>query len=473
LKNRKRTDALLNIAIAALSVTAVFAVFTTLEFQTSETPPIDITTLAVISETEPETSEQLPETETSAISARTFTPQTTSLPLAASNEAESALITIDSDTESETAPESTSVSETETTPETKATTKTPETIQTTAKTTTKPISTTKKTTTAADLVLFEETEPAEYQLFEEFEEEQSLIVITMPVTSMPETSATPPTSFITGYTDPPVTTTAASQIPPTSVPVSDTITARVDGVKGSYNTFDLLCGIVYNEVGSSFSDEAIKAQTVAAYTYLKYYEQNGDTPSVSVDKKYPERIKNLVASVYGQACFYNGKYAQTVYSASTGGYTASAENVWGGRIPYLVSVATPHDVASDPNYGIKKTVSVSEVKNALEQNLGITLSENPANGLIITSRIDGNYVDTVSVDGKDSVSGRKLRENILNFNIRSAAFDVYFDGQNFVFTTYGYGHGVGMSQHGANILAKQGMSYIDILKFYYSGVEVR
>ncbi|MDR0992866.1 MAG: SpoIID/LytB domain-containing protein [Ruminococcus sp.] len=466
---RKKLNAILNIIIAALSVTAVFAVFTALEFETADESPVTMgTSLIVISEPPPlETNESalettLPPSETLAQKSETTAPisipKTQILPVMASTR-----IKTDNVAAALEDVKPYDITSAETSETTAAETTSAPKIKTTEKTTT-----TAKTTTAADLQLHEETELPENQLYEEYEEEQSIIEVTMPTFTTPPQTTPATTIFIASDTTPQTST-------PQTAPPSDSssFTARVNGSRQTINAFHLVCGVVYNEVGDSFEDEAIKAQAVAAYSYLKYYEQNGDTPSVSADFDYPERIKNLVASVWGQACYHNGAYAQTVYSASSGGYTASAENVWGGRIPYLVSVNTPHDIASDPNYGIKKTISPETVKNALERSLNITLSDNPANWLTVASRIDGNYVDTVYVDGKTTISGRDLREDIMNYNIRSAAFDVSFDGQNFIFTTYGYGHGVGMSQNGANILAKQGYSYTDILRFYYTGVEIR
>jgi stage II sporulation protein D len=108
----------------------------------------------------------------------------------------------------------------------------------------------------------------------------------------------------------------------------------------------------------------------------------------------------------------------------------------------------------------------------LESYFGITLSANPSNWLVITSFIDGSYVGNISVDGQVTTTGRKFREVIMNYNIRSAAFDIVYNGENFIITTYGYGHGVGMSQNGANILAKQGYTFDAILRYYYTGIIV-
>lgn len=257
-----------------------------------------------------------------------------------------------------------------------------------------------------------------------------------------------------------------------SVSSNETFTARYEGAVHTVNAYDLICWIVNNEISESFSDEAIKAQAVAAYSYVKYHNVNGLTPTVLVKKNPSKRIMSMVSSVWGVCCYYNGKVAQTVYMASSSGYTADAKNVWGGYVPYLVSVRCPLDAEYDPNYGSTMTVSESRMRSNLESSLGITLSNDPYNWLTITGYVDGNYVSEINVDGQKTISGRKLRENVLGYKLKSAAFDVYFDGSDFVFTTYGYGHGVGMSQNGANILGKQGYTYVEILKFYFTGIEV-
>lgn len=254
---------------------------------------------------------------------------------------------------------------------------------------------------------------------------------------------------------------------------TETVTARFDGSVQEINAYDLVCMIVSTEMSPSFSPEALKAQAVAAYSYVKYHNVNGLVPSVLVKHEIPTEVRAAVDSVFGKCCYYNGAVAQTVYTASSAGTTASAENVWGGNaVPYLTSVATPFDVTSDPNYGVITTFSESYIKNALESYLGITLSDDPANWLTVTGRIDGNYVSSVSVDGQVSVSGRKIRENILKYGIKSWCFDVSYANGEFTFVTYGYGHGVGMSQNGANILAKQGYTYDQILQYYFPGITV-
>ncbi len=256
------------------------------------------------------------------------------------------------------------------------------------------------------------------------------------------------------------------------ISTDETFTAKFNGSTQTVNAYDLICQIVNNEISTSFSDEAIKAQAVAAYSYVKYHNVNGLTPSVLVKGNVPQRIKDLVSEVWGVCCYYNGSVAQTVYMASSSGYTTDAKNVWGSSVPYLKSVYCPFDVTSDPNYGYQMKVSEENMRTLTEEKLGITLSGNPANWFTVTEIVDGNYVAKVNVDNQKYITGRSMRESILNYKLKSTAFEVTYSNGYFIFTTYGYGHGVGMSQNGANILAKQGYSYEQILKHYFTGIEV-
>ena len=256
------------------------------------------------------------------------------------------------------------------------------------------------------------------------------------------------------------------------ISTDETFTAKFNGATQTVNAYDLICQIVNNEISTSFSDEAIKAQAVAAYSYVKYHNVNGLTPTVLVKGNVPQRIKDLVSEVWGVSCYYNGNVAQTVYMASSSGYTTDAKNVWGSSVPYLKSVYCPFDVGNDPNYGYQMKVSEENMRTLVEDKLGIILSNNPSNWFTVTEIVDGNYVAMVNVDGQKMITGRSMRESILNYKLKSTAFEVTYSDGYFIFTTYGYGHGVGMSQNGANILAKQGYTYEQILKHYFTGIEV-
>lgn len=258
-------------------------------------------------------------------------------------------------------------------------------------------------------------------------------------------------------------------------PADEMFSVSYGGSEKTVNSYDLVCAIVNKEISAgSYGDEAIKAQAVAAYSYLKYHKSKGLVPSVVVKyEDMPEKIRKLVSEVWGVACYYGGETAQTVYMASSSGHTASAENVWGGSVvPYLVSVSCPFD-EYDVNYGVSVWFSEDDIRNSVEKSLNIVLSPDPSNWFRIEGYIDGNYVGRLNIDGQTSVTGRKMRETVLGFRIKSASFNVTYSEGKFIFTTYGYGHGVGMSQTGANYLAKNmGYSYIDILKHYYTGIEV-
>lgn len=336
-----------------------------------------------------------------------------------------------------------------------------------------------------DLLSELDKEQSEAEIMQKLNEMQS--AYNTQTTPVPEAT----TAFWSSYYPAETTTITSSgtffeTVPSFSEPVSsemelttttpegtEIVTARFDGSVQEINAYDLVCMIVSTEMSPSFSQEALKAQAVAAYSYVKYHNVNGLVPSVLVKHEVPDEVRQAVDAVFGKCCYYNGAVAQTVYTASSAGTTASAENVWGGdHVPYLTSVATPFDASSDPNYGVITTFSESYIKSAFESYLGITLSDDPANWLTVTGRIDGNYVSSVNVDGQVTVSGRKIRENILKFGIKSWCFDVSYADGEFTFVTYGYGHGVGMSQNGANILAKQGYTYDQILQYYFPGITI-
>ena len=159
------------------------------------------------------------------------------------------------------------------------------------------------------------------------------------------------------------------------------------------------------------------------------------------------------------------------------GTTTSAKNVWGVDYPYLVSVDSPYDVnysTSWSSYKSERTFTAREIADKFNAVLGTSLdpeTSDPAGWIEIQSRTDGLYVDKVRV-GDRTVSGRRIRESILH--LRSHAFDVSYKDGVFTFTTYGYGHGVGLSTIGADYYARnEGWDYKQILAHYYPGTEVK
>lgn len=279
------------------------------------------------------------------------------------------------------------------------------------------------------------------------------------------------------------TTTAA---PPSHADAGE-LTVRYTGSGGSVtgDAADILAQVVMGEIGGSFNEEAIKAQAVAAYTYIKYYNNSGNVPYVAV-RTPNDKVKQCVNEVLGEAVYYDGALIQAVYGASTAGYTASAKNVWGIDYPYLPSHKCELDALYDPNYGVKTSFTSDEIRKYVRNATGIELSGDPGTWFAIKEYVDNVYVGTFSIGGHTeyvnnsgktvNITGRVMREDIMDFNLRSSSFDVSYsaDSDKFTFTTYGYGHGVGLSQHGANNLANfWNYSYREILEFYYPGTEIK
>ena len=265
--------------------------------------------------------------------------------------------------------------------------------------------------------------------------------------------------------------------------VEKKVWVTVNGKAQELALLEVLPQIVENEIGSSAEPEALKAQAVAAHTYIQYYNDRGNAPAVSLKAVYPANQAKMDAAIQAVAdkiITVNGKAVYTPYCAASAGKTNSSVDVWGGPLSHLVSVESKYDSQDTKNWGTKKTISVSEVKTLLETKGGITVSGEPEEWFKVINYTAGGYNKNMSVCGQtqckisgktQTITGRVLRENILS--LKSAKFDVTVEGDSFIFTTYGYGHGVGMPQIGANLYAKnEKWSYQKILTHYYTGVTI-
>ena len=254
---------------------------------------------------------------------------------------------------------------------------------------------------------------------------------------------------------------------------------RSDGRVVSLELEDYVTGVVGAEMPALFSSEALKAQAVIARTYAlkansmgqvlsdnestQSYKDNGELASLwgGNYSSYYSKIKDAVNSTKGVYLTYNGNYIEAVYHSTSNGRTEDSSNVWGNYYPYLVSVESSYD-NTNPSFSISKSFSYSD----LSSKLGIGV--NSSSEFNILGYTSGGRVSSISIDG-NQFSGVSFRSML---GLRSADFDIVKNDDGVVITTRGYGHGVGMSQYGANGMGKAGYSYSDILLHYYPGVSL-
>lgn len=255
------------------------------------------------------------------------------------------------------------------------------------------------------------------------------------------------------------------------------VTVTVDGTSETMSLQDYLVGVLMGEMPSSYPLEALKAQAVAARTYTLRRVKGGgvlsDDPSVcqayvsmaEVSEKYGnqaeqvlETYRRAVEETDGQVLCYQGELIAATYFSCSGGKTESAQAVWGGEIPYLVSVDSPGEEDAG-SYSSTVTLTPAEVMERLEIS---------ALGVSSVQYTDGGGVDTMIIDGK-TFSGTELRSLL---GLRSTKFTMEVGADVVTFSVTGFGHRVGMSQNGARVMAEDGKGYEEILKWYYTGVEI-
>ena len=238
---------------------------------------------------------------------------------------------------------------------------------------------------------------------------------------------------------------------------------------------EYLKGVVYAEMPASFSEEALKAQAVAARTYtnFKLLSSNHicDNPAhcqAWIENDYTENFKKIskaVSETEGKMVTYLGEAIQAFFHSSSGGKTESAKNVWGAELPYLVSVESPNEDKIMSTFFSEKEILYKDLKDAINkaQNDKKVTTENLKSKIKILSRTEGDRVEQIKID-KATLTGTEIR-NILD--LRSANFTIELKEKSIKFKVKGYGHGVGMSQWGAEAMAKEGKTYEEILNYYY------
>ena len=254
--------------------------------------------------------------------------------------------------------------------------------------------------------------------------------------------------------------------------IADEYYTVYDERSGKYvtmNGHEIVCRIVRNEVGDNWDENAVKAQAVAAYCYLRYGDDNGYIRQVGLSPFYSSYIEKCVSEVEGQAVYCDKGVINGVYSASTAGYSTASVKVWGGNMSYLQPVVSQYDNL-DPHWQDKTVFTKEQVKEKLENSLNIKLSDNVKNWFRIDDCYSVRYIKKVTIDGQKTISGVNLCQI---FGVKSNAMDISYKDGEFTVATYGWGHGVGLSQWGARLYAEHGWTYDQILRHYYVGTTLQ
>lgn len=247
---------------------------------------------------------------------------------------------------------------------------------------------------------------------------------------------------------------------------------------------DYIVGVLAGEMPVSFEIEALKAQAVAARSYvMKQMVYNKDKDYDVVDTvmnqvylsdehlqavwkdDYTEKInkiKTAVNETYNEYLEYDGEVAEALFFSTSVGYTENSEEVFSNKVPYLQSVSSTWDEIS-PVYQVNYNFSLDDFYKKLDlvysSNINIEILDSTSTGRVKKLKING-----VTYDGNTIVNKLKLKSN---------HFRITQNGSNIKIITKGYGHGVGMSQYGAQAMALKGYNYKEILSHYYKGTTIK
>ena len=259
-------------------------------------------------------------------------------------------------------------------------------------------------------------------------------------------------------------------------------------------------GVVAAEMPAEFHIEALKAQAVAARTYavsrtIRYKDGHPDHKGAPVCRgihcqaylsleelrqihgeswveKYWEKIEDSVEATEGLLIYYNDEVVEPLYHSTSGGMTEDAVNVFSADSPYLKSVVSPYEEDA-PKYKTITTITGEEFISKIKEKYpkaNIT-KDNFFDKIKLIEKTESGRIKKLAVDSQ-IIDGREIRTI---FSLNSTNFTITYDKKlNIIdIVTYGYGHGVGMSQWGANGMAKIGNDYSSILKHYYTDIEIR
>ncbi len=243
------------------------------------------------------------------------------------------------------------------------------------------------------------------------------------------------------------------------------VSALVNNKKTDLSLEDYIVGVVSCEMPASFDIEALKAMSVAARTYALYKSERNKTLKTTTDDqcyidesamkekwknnfdKYYNKINNAVNDTKGEYMTYKDKTIIAFYFSISNGKTENVENVFSQKLDYLVSVDSSWDKRNNSN----------------EKDIKMKVSD-----FLKKLNINDNKINNIKINNKN-YKGTKFRSLL---NLKSTDIEIKYDNDYVYIHTVGYGHGVGMSQYGANYMAQDGYKYDDILKHYYKGVKI-
>ena len=243
-------------------------------------------------------------------------------------------------------------------------------------------------------------------------------------------------------------------------------------------------GVVAGEMPATFDLEALKAQAVASRTYVlkkvqeqkEEYDVTNDTSyqvylteeeiKSKYNDKYEDYIKKIDDAVFktkGEVVLYDNNLIDAMFFSTSNGYTEDSKDVFQSQLPYLRSVESKWDQEESPVFNSSNEISKKEFLT----NLGLDIN----NEIVINNaeKTKTGRVKTITINNKNYKSSeiRKI------FGLRSTSFDIKIEQDKVIFNVVGFGHGVGLSQYGANGMAKKGYNYKEILKYYYYDCKIK
>lgn len=263
-----------------------------------------------------------------------------------------------------------------------------------------------------------------------------------------------------------------------------TVINAQNGSRVSGTAADIISRMVEAEMGSGFEPEALKAQAVACYSYIKYNQSVGAAAPEVALKIPSEATKQAVNAVLGKRVYYRDLPAMTYYFKCSAGYTADCATVWGVDIPYLKPAESSADRNSD-DYLKRITYPAESVRAWVQETTGIDLAQTADKSQWFNVSYDSAGVWALCVrfaGDSENYCARFLRDTVFAKErvgdgglLPSTAFSIVYrpSTDSFVFECRGAGHGVGMSQYGANKLAQNGSTYEEILRHYYNDIVIK